>query len=104
MKGKPTPFAYDLDEADIRRERAKARDLRHSQWWKRRLAKGACDYCGKKTAPADLTMDHIAPLARGGRSIKGNLAAACKECNNRKRQMLPTEWVLYLDKIRKDPV
>ena len=102
MKRKPTPYAFDLDEADIRRERAKARELRHSQWWKRKLAKGECQYCGQKTTPADLTMDHIVPLARGGRSTKGNLATACKACNNLKRQMLPTEWVLYLEKIRED--
>lgn len=102
MKRKPTPFAYDLDDADVRRERDKARELRRSQWWKRKVAKGECHYCGQKTAPADLTMDHIVPLARGGRSTKGNLAAACKDCNNRKKQMLPTEWVLYVEKIRED--
>ena len=39
------PFAYDLDEADIKRERCKARELRASQWWKRRCAKGVCYYC-----------------------------------------------------------
>ena len=61
----PSPYAYDLEEADIKRERGKARDLRHSQWWKRRLAKGACHYCGRKTPPAELTMDHIVPIARG---------------------------------------
>jgi 5-methylcytosine-specific restriction endonuclease McrA len=101
VKKKPTPYAFDLDGADIRRERTKARELRQSQWWKRKIAKGECQYCGQKSAPADLTMDHIVPLARGGRSTKGNLAAACKECNNLKRQMLPTEWVLYLDKVKK---
>ena len=90
MKRKPTPFAYDLDDTDIRRERDKARELRRSQWWKRKVAKGECHYCGQKTAPADLTMDHIVPLARGGSSTKGNLAASCKDCNNRKKQMLPT--------------
>lgn len=100
MRRKPSPFAYDLDDSDIRHERDKARELRRSQWWKRKVAKGECQYCCQKTAPADLTMDHVVPLARGGRSTKGNLAAACKECNNRKKQMLPTEWVLYLEKIR----
>ncbi len=39
------PFAYDLDENDIKRERRKARELRASQWWKRRCAKGICYYC-----------------------------------------------------------
>jgi len=35
------PFAYDLGEDDQKRERHKARTLRESQWWKRRLAKSA---------------------------------------------------------------
>lgn len=90
------PYAYDLDEADIKRERQKARDLRESQWWKRRLAKGVCHYCGRKIPPKELTMDHIVPIARGGHSTKGNVAPACKECNNKKKQLLPMEWEEYL--------
>ena len=34
------PDAYDLEEQDLKRERRKARELRQSQWWKRRCAKG----------------------------------------------------------------
>ncbi len=93
------PFAYDLNEADIKRERRKARELRATQWWKRRLAKGACHYCRRATLPGDLTMDHIVPIARGGKSTKGNVAAACKECNNAKKQLLPMEWEQYLSQI-----
>jgi len=73
------PFAIDLNESDIKRERRKARQLRASQWWKRRLAKGVCYYCGRIVLPKELTMDHIVPIARGGRSTKGNVVAACKE-------------------------
>jgi 5-methylcytosine-specific restriction endonuclease McrA len=93
------PYAYDLSEADVKRERRKARELRGSQWWKRRLAKGVCHYCGKRTPPGDLTMDHIVPIARGGRSTKGNVAPCCKACNNRKKQLLPMEWTEYLARI-----
>ena len=90
------PFAFDLDEADIKRERHKARQLMESQWWKRRLAKGICHYCKCPTPPKELTMDHIVPVARGGRSTKGNVVPACKECNNKKKQLLPMEWDEYL--------
>jgi 5-methylcytosine-specific restriction endonuclease McrA len=93
------PFAYDLQEEDIRRERHKARELRASQWWKRRCAKGKCHYCGRDTPPKELTMDHMVPLARGGRTTKGNVVPACKDCNNRKRQMLPMEWDAYIEKL-----
>ena len=101
MSDKPSPYAYDLDEADLKRERRIAREMRHSQWWKRRLAKGVCYYCGRKTPAADLTMDHIVPIARGGKSTKGNLVPACKDCNNKKKQLLPIEWEAYLDSLRK---
>jgi 5-methylcytosine-specific restriction protein A len=93
------PFAYDLNEADIKRERRKARELRATQWWKRRLAKGVCHYCLRATLPGDLTMDHIVPIARGGKSTKGNVAATCKECNNAKKQLLPMEWEQYLSRL-----
>ncbi len=91
------PYAYDLDDAAIRRERAKARELRASQWWKRKLAKGVCGYCGRPTPPRELTMDHIVPLSRGGRSTKGNVIPACKTCNTKKKQLLPMEWAAYLN-------
>ena len=91
------PYVYDLDASDLKKERYKARDLRESQWWKRRLAKGVCHYCGRRMSPRELTMDHIVPIARGGRSIKGNVVTACKECNNKKKQLLPMEWEEYLD-------
>jgi 5-methylcytosine-specific restriction endonuclease McrA len=90
------PFAYDLDADDQKRERHRARTLRESQWWKRRLAKGACYYCSRSFAPQDLTMDHIVPISRGGKSTKGNVVPCCKECNNNKKQLLPMEWEQYL--------
>ncbi len=80
-----------LSEEEIRRERAKARELRQSQWWKRRRASGICHYCGGKFPPHALTMDHVVPLVRGGRSNKGNLVPACKECNNQKQNRLAFE-------------
>ena len=35
---KTDAFAHHLEEDDLKRERHKARELRESQWWKRRLA------------------------------------------------------------------
>ncbi len=94
------PFAYNLDEADLKRERSKAREMRQSQWWKRKCAKGLCHYCGRQIPPKALTMDHIVPIARGGRSTKGNVVPACKECNNAKKQLLPMEWEQYLNQYK----
>lgn len=89
-------------EAEIRRERARARVLRASGWWKRRLARARCGYCGQPTPPRELTMDHRVPLARGGRSTRGNLVPACKPCNNAKKSLLPIEWAAYLDRLAHD--
>ena len=94
------PFAYNLEEEDLKRERSKARELRESQWWKRRVAKGKCHYCGDTVPPKELTMDHIVPISRGGKSTRGNVAPCCKTCNNTKKQLLPMEWEEYLTKAR----
>ncbi len=94
------PYAYDLDESDIKRERQKARDLRASQWWKRRLAKGKCHYCSAAVPAKELTMDHIVPVARGGKSTKSNVVCACKECNTNKKYMLPMEWEQHLELLK----
>jgi 5-methylcytosine-specific restriction endonuclease McrA len=40
-------------------------------------------------------------LSRGGKSGKGNLVPACKECNTRKKTMLPLEWQEYLDRLNR---
>jgi 5-methylcytosine-specific restriction protein A len=94
------PFAYNLAETDLKRERRRARELRESQWWKRRVAKGKCYYCGSATPPKALTMDHIVPISRGGKSTRGNVVPCCKTCNTTKKQLLPMEWEQYLNKAR----
>lgn len=90
------PFMATVSPEHIRREKEKARALRKTQWWQRRLAKGRCHYCGKRVAPKALTMDHVVPLVRGGCSTKGNVVPCCKECNSKKKYLLPTEWADYL--------
>ena len=97
------PFIVDVSEAEIRREREKGRSLRKTRWWKQKLARGTCYYCGQRFSPDELTMDHIIPIIRGGKSTKNNIAAACKECNNKKKHMLPMEWDEYLSGFTASP-
>jgi len=78
----------------IKKEKDKARTLRDSVWWENQLAKGACYYCGQAFAKKDLTMDHIVPLARGGKSTKSNVVTACKPCNNDKKYYTAAELIL----------
>jgi len=89
-----TDFIPVLSDEEIKRERAKARELRQSQWWKRRRGTGICHYCERTFPPSELTMDHLVPLVRGGRSTKGNLVPACKECNSKKKHQLAFEMEL----------
>lgn len=89
-----------VSEENIRRERAKARELRKTRWWQQKTASGICYYCGGHTAHRDLTMDHLIPLSRGGRSTKDNLVPSCKDCNTKKKTMLPVEWDEYINRKR----
>ncbi len=96
-------FVPEADPEHVAREKAKARELRRSQWWKRRRASGVCHYCGRRFHPRELTMDHIVPIIRGGRSVRSNVVPACRECNARKKYLLPMEWEEYLERLRSDP-
>ena len=97
-----TAFFVTVSPEEVRREKAKASALRKTQWWQRQISKGRCHYCGESVPPKELTMDHIVPIIRGGRSTRGNVAPACKTCNNRKKYLLPVEWEDYLKRIRTD--
>lgn len=95
-------FDMRVDPAQIAKERAKARELRRTNWWQAQIQKGVCHYCGRKFPPSELTMDHVVPLSRGGRSTKGNIVPCCKECNNGKKYTMPVDEILTeLD--REDP-
>ena len=87
-------FDLQSDPAHAAREREKARALRKTAWWQRRVQKGVCAYCGNQTPPRALTMDHVVPVARGGRSSKGNIVPACKACNSKKKLLTPAEQLL----------
>ena len=91
------PFEIDIvSDDDIKREKEKARRLRRTHWWNNKVQKGICYYCNSEVDRDQLTMDHVVPLSRGGKSRKGNIVAACKQCNNKKRFLLPLEWEEYL--------
>lgn len=87
-------FDMRVDPAQIAKERAKARELRHTNWWRAQIQKGVCHYCGGKFPPSELTMDHIVPLSRGGHSTKGNIVPCCKTCNNNKKYTMPVDEIL----------
>ena len=96
------PFISYVTEEEIKREKRKAQALRKSQWWKRKCAGGVCYFCRRKVSPKELTMEHVVPIIRGGKSSKGNVVPACKECNTKKKYLLPIEWEEYRERLNKD--
>jgi 5-methylcytosine-specific restriction enzyme A len=92
-------FVPYVSDEEIKRERSAARVLRASAWWKRKLSRGRCYYCNTGVLPKELTMDHLVPVIRGGKSIKSNIVTACKACNNKKKYLLPIEWDEYLSSL-----
>lgn len=92
-------FISEVSDEEVRREKAKARELRKSGWWRRKCDEGRCYYCGAKVPAKELTMDHLVPLVRGGKSAKNNIVASCKECNTKKKYLLPMEWEEYLARL-----
>jgi len=43
-----------------------------------------CQYCGVQCRPGTITIDHVVPRSRGGRTVWENVVAACHTCNRRK--------------------
>ena len=82
-----------LESASYRKEKAKAQQLRGTQWWRQKLDHGCCYYCTALVGRLALTMDHVVPMSRGGKSTKGNIVAACKDCNNKKKWQTPFEML-----------
>ena len=94
--------AYRHENPDRRRsahDRRRARMLENPGYvpfaraeWERtcdRLGR-RCVYCGDK--PDLLVMDHVVPLAKGGRHALSNLLPACWTCNSSKGSLLLSEW------------
>lgn len=53
-----------------------------------------CQICGKYMPDGrDIHIDHIIPIARGGKTIPDNLQVLCSHCNLSKGAKLPSEYV-----------
>ena len=67
-----------------------------------------CQYCGARHATSELSLDHVIPRSRGGRTTWENVVCACTRCNARKGGRLPEEAGLKLyrrpAKPRRSPV
>ncbi len=85
----------------IKKEKQKARELKASQWWRQQVGPGICYHCKNKFSKEEMTMDHLIPIGRGGRSTKQNCVPSCKPCNTKKGAK--TEFELnFEDKIKEN--
>lgn len=53
--------------------------------------RNTCQYCGEVYPAQALTLDHVVPRSRGGKSAWDNLVTCCHPCNHRKSDRLPVE-------------
>src|SRR4249919_3505564 len=60
-----------------------------------------CQYCGSRKS--GLTVDHVIPRSRGGKSVWENIVAACAACNRRKGNRLPREIHMHPKNTPKAP-
>ena len=54
-----------------------------------------CSYCGTMK---NLTIDHIIPRSKGGKSSFENCTTACKPCNNKKGNRTPSEAQMFMSR------
>lgn len=85
----------NISPEQIKNEKAKARELRQSDWWRKIIQQGSeCFYCQKHIVGEQITMDHVVPIALGGKSTKDNIVCACLDCNQKKRSQNPVDFLL----------
>jgi len=60
-----------------------------------------CQYCGKRFATSELSLDHVIPRSQGGANNWQNVVCCCVRCNVRKGGRTPFQAGL---KLIKDPV
>jgi 5-methylcytosine-specific restriction endonuclease McrA len=60
-----------------------------------------CQYCG--TTNNHLTVDHVVPKSRGGKTSWTNIVAACNTCNLKKGNRTPFEVDMQLSQLPRKP-
>jgi 5-methylcytosine-specific restriction endonuclease McrA len=63
----------------------------------------SCMYCGRRPGLSDLTIDHVVPRSRGGKSTWENCVTACRGCNARKANRHTNEVGFHLARTPSAP-
>lgn len=62
-----------------------------------------CQYCGVTPGRTELTLDHVLPRSRGGRTEWENVVVACRTCNQKKGNRTPREAQMGLARSPRRP-
>lgn len=62
-----------------------------------------CQYCGKRFATTELSLDHVVPRSQGGENTWDNIVCACIRCNVRKGGRTPVQAGMKLIAVPKRP-
>lgn len=65
---------------------------------------GMCQYCRDKFPRSELTIDHVVPRTKGGRSVWDNVVCCCIACNRKKGGRTPPEARMKLNRKPKKPL
>ena len=63
----------------------------------------SCQYCQRRQPLEDLSIDHVMPRSRGGKTSWENCVLACVNCNSRKANRTPQESGLRLMRQPRKP-
>jgi len=62
-----------------------------------------CQYCGVRCTTSCVTIDHVLPRCRGGKTTWDNVVAACHPCNRKKAAKTPEEASMLLARKPRRP-
>ena len=62
-----------------------------------------CQYCDMAFRDSDLTIDHVIPRSKGGKTVWTNVVIACKPCNQQKSDLLLSQTPFSLRRPPRKP-
>lgn len=80
----------------VSRSRAATNSVRFSRKAVIIRDKKQCQYCGKKCTLDEITLDHVLPRSRGGKTCWTNIVVSCGKCNRKKDSKTPEEAKMRL--------
>ncbi len=75
------------------KRRARLANVPSDNWTRSEVFTGNCWYCGIEVSIQNFHADHFVPLAKGGSNTRDNIVCSCANCNLRKSDKLPYDFI-----------